>query len=257
MVAVVLVAVAVYLTGVVLRDRAETERTTARFDPPVLAGQVVPGGCTGGFYARHRDVIVLTFAEDCAVPGTTRQDSNGRLIGRFGPPPNLEDCPPGRTCLVSDFLTLELAPDWIPWGHLNVVDFGAGGYRTIQPATRAFACGDVHVGDRVALDGREHFRTGMIVGIGRYEYSTDVIFPCMVVSDIQGATGDSGGAVLVNGMPAGSTSRSMGGNLAFTPLAEGLDALGLVLCTTPDCDVERPAPSAPTPGASGIASQAP
>ncbi len=28
----------------------------------------------------------------------------------------------------------------------------------------------------------------------------------------------------------------------FTPLAEGLDALGLELCTTHDCGLERPAP---------------
>jgi hypothetical protein len=42
--------------------------------------------------------------------------------------------------------------------------------------------------------------------------------------------------VLVNGQPAGVISRSIGGRLGFTPLAEGLDNLGLTLCTTPDCD---------------------
>jgi hypothetical protein len=39
----------------------------------------------------------------------------------------------------------------------------------------------------------------------------------------------------VNGVPAGVTSRSFGGALGFTPLAEGLDAMDLELCTTPDC----------------------
>jgi hypothetical protein len=57
----------------------------------------------------------------------------------------------------------------------------------------------------------------------------------MVASRIGVAVGDSGGAVLVRGIPAGVTSRSFGGLLGFTPLAEGLDRLGLELCTTPNC----------------------
>ena len=65
-------------------------------------------------------------------------------------------------------------------------------------------------------------------------------FPCMILSDVQVATGDSGGAVLVRGTPAGVISRSFGGTLGFTPLAEGLAQLGLELCTTPDCDLQRP-----------------
>jgi hypothetical protein len=59
----------------------------------------------------------------------------------------------------------------------------------------------------------------------------------MVITDIVVQYGDSGGSVLLNGLPAGSTSRDIGGHLGFTPLAEGLDNLGLVLCTTPDCDL--------------------
>lgn len=43
-----------------IRDRDQTARTTARFDPPVWAGQNVPGACSGGFYARHGEAIVLT-----------------------------------------------------------------------------------------------------------------------------------------------------------------------------------------------------
>jgi hypothetical protein len=65
----------------------------------------------------------------------------------------------------------------------------------------------------------------------------------MIISDVQVASGDSGSVVLVNGIPAGVTSRQFRGNLGFTPLAEGLTQLGLSLCTTPDCDLE------PTPAA--------
>jgi hypothetical protein len=59
----------------------------------------------------------------------------------------------------------------------------------------------------------------------------------MVEADIDVAVGDSGAAVLVGGLPAGIISRELGGRLGFTPLAEGLENLGLTLCTTPDCDL--------------------
>ena len=65
----------------------------------------------------------------------------------------------------------------------------------------------------------------------------------MIAARIQVATGDSGGAVLVRGIPAGVTSRSFGGWLGFTPLAEGLDQLGLELCTSPDCGLTPPSPA--------------
>jgi len=65
-------------------------------------------------------------------------------------------------------------------------------------------------------------------------------FPCMIVSTIQVGGGDSGSVVLVRGAPAGVTSRTFGGNLGFTPLAEGLADLGLDVCTTPDCGLVPP-----------------
>jgi hypothetical protein len=142
-----------------------------------------------------------------------------------------------RFCAPSDILALSLAPDRIPWGHLNVVDLGAGGYRTIEPGTQPLACGDIAIGSAVETDGRERYRTGIVIGTGRYEYPTDTIFPCMVAADISVAVGDSGAAVLVDGLPAGIISRELGGQLGFTPLAEGLENLGLTLCTTPDCDL--------------------
>jgi hypothetical protein len=245
--AVIVVAAVGYLAFGVLRERAETVRTTERFDPPVWAGQNVPGRCaTGGFYARSEEQIVLTIAAHCAdaIPGTTLRDIDGQVIGVFGPLPEGPDCPVGRYCAPSDFLALVLAPDRIPWGHLNVVDMGAGGYRTMEPGTQALRCADVAKGDRIEVNGREHFRSGTIIEIGPYEHPTDTIFPCMVVTDIRAQPGDSGGPVLADGKPAGTTSREIGGYLAFTPLAEGLANLGLVLCTTPDCDI---APIAPEP----------
>ncbi|HEY2887246.1 MAG TPA: hypothetical protein VGJ17_01400 [Candidatus Limnocylindrales bacterium] len=230
----------VWLAAAVVRDRLETFRTTARYDPPVLAGQTVPGACSGGFYARHEQTVVLTIVSHCAVPGETLRDASARVIGTFGPKAQLTDCPTGRFCAPSDFLTLVLAPDRIPWGHLNLVDMGAGGYRTIEPGAQPLACGDIAVGDPIEVDGREHYRTGKVLLIGPYEHPTDVIFPCMVTTDIGTALGDSGGAVLDAGRPAGVISRDIAGHLSFTPLAEGLENLGLVLCTTPNCDLIAP-----------------
>jgi hypothetical protein len=126
---VIVLAVGAYLALGALRDRAETARTTPEFDPPVWSGQNVPGRCaTGGFYARDRESIVLTIAAHCAdaIPGAALRDSDGRPIGIFGRAAELPDCPPGRFCAPADFISLALAPDRIPWGHLNLVDMGAG-----------------------------------------------------------------------------------------------------------------------------------
>jgi hypothetical protein len=230
------VALAWMLIAPYIGERAETLRTTAEFDPPVWAGQDVPGACSGGFYARTDATIVLTIVAHCAEPGNTLRDGRG-FIGVFGPRAELSDCPEGRFCAPSDILAMALAADRIPWGHLNLVDMGAGGYRTIEPGTRPLACADVGVGAEVEIDGREHFRSGKVIATGRYENTSDTIFPCMVVGDIPVFVGDSGAAVLVNGRPAGVVSRTLGGKLGFTPLAEGLENLGLTLCTTPDCDL--------------------
>jgi hypothetical protein len=62
----------------------------------------------------------------------------------------------------------------------------------------------------------------------------------MIAARIPVGVGDSGGAVLVRGIPAGVTSRSFGGWLGFTPLAEGLAQLDLDLCTTPNCGLAPP-----------------
>ena len=62
----------------------------------------------------------------------------------------------------------------------------------------------------------------------------------MIAAQIHVGNGDSGGAVLVRGIPAGVVSRSFGGWLGFTPLAEGMGELGLTLCDSPDCGLTRP-----------------
>lgn len=133
---------------------------------------------------------------------------------------------------------LGTGPDRIPWGHLNVLDLGTAGYRIIPADTRPLACADIAAGDAVELDGRAIYRTGTVEQ-KRPNYASVAqdgsYFPCMVISTIQVGDGDSGGAILVRGVPAGVVSRSFGGLLGFTPLAEGLIEMGLTLCATPDC----------------------
>ena len=234
---VALLGVAVWWAAGVAGEFVASARTTPRYDPPVWAGQNVTGACSGGFYARDEQTIVLTLSAHCSEPGRALRDGDGRLLGMLGPRAQLVDCPEGRFCAPSDFLTLAVAADRIPWGHLDQIDMGAGGYRTIAPGTTGLACGDIKIGDAVEIDGRERYRTGRVIEIGPYEHETDTIFPCMAAADIEVGIGDSGGAVLVNGLPAGVVARELGGNMGFTPLAEGLVNLGLTLCTTPDCDL--------------------
>ena len=119
---------------------------------------------------------------------------------------------------------------------------GEGRQRVLEPGTAALGCGDIEVGDLVEINGRDDFRSGSVTEIGGYHHDPTrdgTYFPCMIAAaDIQVGVGDSGGAVLVDGLPAGVTSRSFGGRLGFTPLAEGLAALGLELCTEPDCGLD-------------------
>jgi hypothetical protein len=114
-----------------------------------------------------------------------------------------------------------------------------GGYRMIAERTSPLRCADVAIGDEVEINGRNTYRTGTVAEKGEYLHEDDGdYFPCMIAAQIPVETGDSGGAVLVRGLPAGVTSRSFGGLLGFTPLAEGLEQLGLELCTTPDCGLD-------------------
>jgi hypothetical protein len=217
-------------------------RTTQVYDPPVLAGQQLWGACAGGFYARHGHEIVVTSSGHCATEGTVAYDPDGTTVrGVFGPAAQDATCPhPEHTCHSSDMNYLVVAEERIPWGHLNVIDLGTAGYRTIPEGTRALACGDIAIGDAVEINGRDVYRTGTVAEKGQYLHDQDgSYFPCMIAAHVQVQTGDSGGAVLVRGIPAGVTSRSFGGLLGFTPLAEGLTDLGLELCTEPDCGVAR------------------
>jgi hypothetical protein len=215
-------------------------RTTPVYDPPVLAGQPLWGYCSGGVYARLGDTIVLTSTGHCTAEGTVATDPDGTGVrGIFGPAARDTSCPyPGHVCARSDINYLVVAADRIPWGHLNVVDMGVGGYRTSAAGTRALTCEEIAVGDLVEIDGRGIYRTGRVLekGDNNQDPADDAAyFPCMIKADAQVASGDSGGVVLVRGIPAGVTSRSFGGYLGFTPLAEGLAQLGLTLCDTPDC----------------------
>jgi hypothetical protein len=241
------VALAGVLLGVgsfhLVRALTAPHRTTPVYDPPVLAGQQLYGYCAAGVYARLGDQIVITSTGHCTHEGTVAYDPDGVTVrGTFGQPARDATCPyAGHTCASSDISYLVVAPARIPWGHLNEVDMGVGGYRVLAPGTSALSCADVKVGDRVEIDGRNTYREGKVTEKGdnlkdpKYDGS---YFPCMIGADVQVAPGDSGGVVLVNGIPAGVTSRSFGGYLGFTPLAEGLAQLGLDLCNTPDCGLE-------------------
>jgi hypothetical protein len=213
-------------------------RTTPVYEPPVLAGQ--PVACTAGFYARRGGSIVLTISGHCYDRAHPPLDSAGQPIGTYGADARSANCPPGRTCAGSDVVELVVAPDHIPWGHLNLVDLGAGGYRTIAPDARPLACADLRAGASVETNGRGIHRSGTILSVAPYAYETDTIFPCMAVTDIDAGIGDSGGAVLLDGRPAGIASREIGGNLGFTALGEGLTDLGLTLCTQADCGLTPP-----------------
>jgi hypothetical protein len=197
-------------------------------------------------YARLRDQVVITSTGHCTQEGSIAFEPDGVTVrGVFGPPARDATCPyAGHTCASSDINYLVVDPARIPWGHLNEVDMGVGGYRVLPPDTKALSCADVQVRDRVEIDGRNIYRAGTVLEKG--DNLKDPIydgsyFPCMIISDVQVDAGDSGGVVLVNGIPAGVTSRSFGGNLGFTPLAEGLEQLGLELCTVPDCGLRTPA----------------
>ena len=220
-------------------------RTTPLYDPPVLAGQQIPGYCSGGVYARHGVTIVLTTSPHCAGEGTIAYDPGRTTVqGVFGPTAQDASCPyPGHTCAASDMNYLVVAPDRIPWGHLNVIDLGTAGYRVIQRETKPLACADIAIGDPVEIDGRNVYRSGTVDEKGESLHppaQDGSYFPCMVAAHVQVGGGDSGGVVLVRGIPAGVTSRNFGGWLGFTPLAEGLAELGLDLCTTPDCGLVPP-----------------
>jgi hypothetical protein len=240
-------AAVVIVVGLVLaRNVVRVPGSMPSGDPPVLAGRQLWGSCAGGFYARRQEAIVLTSSAHCASEGTTAFEPDGRTVrGVFGPGALLEPCPHDRhTCRPSDINYLVVAPDRIPWGRLNLVDLSEGGMRVVEPGTTPLSCTDIKIGDRVEISGREIYRAGAVAEIGEYLHDPVAdgdYFPCIVAAaDVQVGTGDSGGAVLVRGVPAGVTSRSFGGLLGFTPLAEGLRALGLELCTTPDCGLTPP-----------------
>ena len=243
----VLVALAGLLLGVgafqLVRTLTTPHRTTPVYDPPVLAGQQLYGYCAGGVYARRGDQLVVTSTGHCTSEGTVAYEPDGVTVrGTFGKPARDATCPyAGHTCASSDINDLVVAPGRIPWGHLNEIDLGVGGYRVLAPGTSAGSCADVKIGDRVEINGRDIYREGKVIDKGdnlKDPKDDGSYFPCMIVADTQVASGDSGGVVLVNGIPAGVSSRSFGGYLGFTPLAEGLAQLGLDLCTTPDCGLE-------------------
>ncbi len=216
-------------------------------DYTLLAGHEIAYPCMGTFYARHDGDVVLVGVAHCyGGDGSRIADGSGRLVGTFGPLATFAPCDAAdHRCLASDMTYITLEPDRIPWGRLDTVIMGRTGPRSIA-GTHALACGDIAVGDTIEVTGVLGYREGRVLETGPYLNATDGDhFPCMIVTDARAVVGDSGGPVLLDGMPAGITSRSFSGLLAFTPLAEGLEALGLELCTSPDCGLEPPGTAVP------------
>ena len=58
---------------------------------------------------------------------------------------------------------LVVAKDRIPWGHLNTVDMGTGGYRIVPSGASPLGCPDVAIGDPVEIDGRNINRKGKVL----------------------------------------------------------------------------------------------
>ena len=145
-----------------MRGQFAPTRSTPVYDPPVLAGQPLWRFCSGGFYARRGDTIVLTSTGHCTAEGTIATDPDGTGVrGVFGPAARAATCDrPGKTCAASDMNYLVVAEDRIPWGRLNLVDMGAGGYRELAPGTEPLRCDDIAIGDPVEINGRDRFRTG-------------------------------------------------------------------------------------------------
>jgi hypothetical protein len=211
-------------------------------DDPIMAGHKLAYPCFGNLYARHGDRVVLVAVAHCrSAEGAAVADAQGRHLGTWGPLATLDPCPvEGKRCLASDMTYVDLAPERIPWGHLDTVRMGRAGIRSVA-AARPLACGDIAPGDPMEATGVLGYRQGRVLEVAPYLADGDGDhFPCMVLTDTRARVGDSGGPVFVDGQPAGIVSRSFGGQMAFTPLAEGLEALGLELCTTPDCGLPRP-----------------
>ncbi|MFN8631766.1 MAG: hypothetical protein U0838_16040 [Chloroflexota bacterium] len=230
------------------------------YSPPVLAGQGLGYGCSGGVYAKTKDdAIVLTTTGHCLTEGMTALRADGVPIGKASAWSNWSTCDkPGKNrCTSSDMAYITLLPEVIAWGHLDQIDMGAGGYVTVAPGTRALACPDIHEGDEVRFNGRSIYRTGKVVSQEAYNFDGDgTFFPCIVISDVQAGGGDSGGVVLVRGLPAGVGARVFGSDqwMGFTPLGPGLEELGLTLCDSPNCGLTPAAVQ--SPGAeSGTTSQ--
>ena len=72
------------------------------------------------------------------------------------------------TRTASDMNYLIVAPDRIPWGHLNEIDMGAGGYRVVSPDLKSLECDEIGVNDDVEFDGRGIYRKGRVLGQREY-----------------------------------------------------------------------------------------
>ncbi len=203
-----------------------------------------PGLLLGWVYARLGDTIVLTTSPHCGGDGTHATSPDGTVQGVLGPTAVMTACPhPDHTCKASDMNYLAVAPDRVPWGHLNEIDLGVGGYRILAPDTRPSACSDIAVGDPVEMDGRGDYRTGTVAEKGEYlqpaNEDGDLLPGALLprASRSAPATPERGAGAWD---PGRVTTRSLDGNLGFTPLAEGLSVRVSRCARRRDCGSCRP-----------------
>jgi hypothetical protein len=210
-------------------------------DRSVMAGHEISYPCYGNFYARHGTTVVLLGVSHCrGAEGSVAVDATGQVLGTWGPNAPSVACPTlDHLCPAADMAYIALAPDRVPWGRLDLVGLGSAGMRDLG-GRAPLRCGEIAVGDRVEINGIAGYRTGTVTAIAGTEGGPGVA--CMVHTDIPVTVGDSGGPVLVNGVPGGISTSGFGGLLGFASLGEGLAALGLTLCVDPECGLHAPAP---------------
>ena len=123
-----------------------------------------------------------------------------------------------------------------------MVDLGEGGQRAIGRGTGPLVCGT----SGWATRSRSTAGTTIAPARSPRRASTSATshdgdyFPCMVAAAYSESGRATREAQSSCGGSGGVASRSFDGWLGFTPLSEGLDQLGLELCTTPDCDLAPP-----------------
>ena len=231
--------------------------TSASYDPnvrPTGAGRPanLGGVCSGEVPtpAMGSTIVLTTTALRRRGTGgpTPGNGPSGRGVssGRAGPGAT---CPYPRTPRAATDLNYAVVAPGSPvlWGHLNGIGPGHGRLPDHPAGTRPLAC-------RRHSDRRPRWRSTAATSIEaersrkgeNHHPEGRSYFPCMVAAAIQVGVGDSGGAVLVRGIPAGVTSRRLRRMARVHPVAEGMAELDSNSARRPTADSVPQPPGAPT-----------